>query len=159
MTYRPPVSVVWFLRVESPSHPPNSTVIASGPRSGLELAGRLADSGSDSLVASGYVHDFEAELADSALAAARAAGFDEAVALCSRLDRLNPFIVSHHTDSVSGRSGSATPAPLRFPAPHDRALFKLECAAWYGLQTKRAGHMIDMYGNCAPVNDVTLAHI
>lgn len=69
-------------------------------------------------------------------------------------DQMDPFLNSHHTESVSIASDQAFPGSNR-----ERQAFKRQVAAYYGLTASDDGSLIDMTDQPRPFQEVHLAHI
>lgn len=69
------------------------------------------------------------------------------------LDRMDPFLHSHHTESVSVASSQAFPRTTG-----ERQGMKRQVAAYYGLRSEE-GYLVDMTGTRRETKDVQLAHI
>lgn len=71
--------------------------------------------------------------------------------------RLNPFALSHHSDSLS----AASPVPAaRFPAEPDHHAFKVEVARYYGHCVKGHPELLrNMLNETVSFAETTLAHI
>lgn len=82
---------------------------------------------------------------------------EEVHGLRSLCDRMNPFLASHHSDSISIHS---PPGSVRFPATEpDRRKFKKAVAAHYGLTSANKGMLFNMLGEEQAKGEVILAHI
>ena len=91
------------------------------------------------------------------ISAARASEREKTLQTMAYLQRINPFAESHHSDSISVAS---SPDAVRFPSASDRAVFKREVAAFYGLEVKDDDSKLrDMLGNVSNFSDVTLVLI
>ena len=73
------------------------------------------------------------------------------------LQRLNPFALSHHSDSLSAASPIQA---ARFPAEPDRHDVKIKVAKYYGLFVKGHPELLrNMLNETVPFAEATLAHI
>ena len=93
----------------------------------------------------------------SEVAAAAERARQEALEEAALLLRLNPFALSHHSDSLS----AAPPVPAgRLPAEPDRHDFKVEVAEYYGLFVRDRPELLrNMLNETMPFAETTLAHI
>ena len=74
-----------------------------------------------------------------------------------RVDRFNPFLHSHHSDSATSPSGSLAASPTAERTA--RIKFKRRVAAYYGLATMDPDTLKDMFGVERRFDAVTLAHV
>jgi hypothetical protein len=82
----------------------------------------------------------------------------EVLAARDRVDRFNPFLVSHHSDTATSPSGTLGSSP-RSVRKEERVRFKREVATYYGLATGDPNTLVDMFGVVCRFDEVTLAHV
>ena len=94
--------------------------------------------------------------ADADIEAAKEQARREALEEMDLLQRINPFAMSHHSDSLSAFSPTGA---MRFPPDNERTDFKAEVARFYGLNSKLKGMVYNMLGELVPFSEATLAYI